>query len=161
MKKILWIVGAVVLLAAALGGAFYGGIQYQKNQLSLAQSNFIQARGEGDGQFPGGGGMLPGGGMFPGDGSLPSGRGSLGGGLMGTVKSVDGDTLTLSTAEDVTTVTLTGETTVQMTVLGSLSDLTAGTRVMVTGERDEDGSLTAVSIQIISSDFPAPDQSAP
>ena len=156
MEKILLIVGAVVLVAAAVGGAFYGGIQYQKDQVSLVQSNFIQARGEGEGQFQGGGGMMPGG-ALPGDGSLPSGRIGMGGGLMGTIKSVDGDTLTLSTAEDVTTVTLTDETTIQMTVLGSLSDLTEGLRVMISGETDEDGSLTALTIQILSSDFTAPE----
>jgi hypothetical protein len=163
MKKILLIVGAVVLLAAAVGGAFYGGIQYQKNQVSQAQANFLQARGGGQGQFPGGGMQLPSDLQAPSDGQMPSAVMGMGrgGGVMGTVKSIDGDTLTLSTAEDVTTVILGENLTIQMTVNGSVSDLTAGTRILVSGERDEDGSLTATIIQIISSDFPTDAPSAP
>ena len=100
--------------------------------------------------------MLPGG-ELPAEGQVFSVRGGMGGGLMGTVKSLDGNTLTLSTAEDVTTVTLSDATTVRMTVTGDLSDLAEGTRVMVTGETDKDGSLTATQIQILSSDFTAPE----
>ena len=156
MKKGLWILGAVILVAALAGGGFYAGMQYQQSLADQAQANFIQMRGEGGGAFPGGGQMLPGG-ELPAEGQVFSVRGGMGGGLMGTVKSLDGETLTLSTAEDVTTVTLSDATTVRMTVTGDLSDLAEGARVMVTGETDKDGSLTATQIQILSSDFTAPE----
>ena len=152
MKKAILIGLAILLVAVAAGGAFYGGMQYQISLEDQAQANFLAARGEGGGQFPGGGQMLPGR-ELPADGQVLQGR--QGGGITGTVKSVDGQLLTLSTAETVTTVTLTDATTVNMTVTGDLTDLTEGVRVMVTGEIGSDGNVTATLIQIVSSDMMA------
>lgn len=159
MKKFIWIIGVVLLVAAAAGGGFFAGKAYQQSLYDQAQANFIQARGDGGGMQ--GGGMFQGG-EFPADRQMPFGgggtlRGGTGGGVMGTVKSLDGNTLTLSTAEDVTRVILTDETVVQMTVTGTPGDLAEGLRLMVTGERDTDGSLTATLIQIVSSIDPAPE----
>jgi hypothetical protein len=70
---------------------------------------------------------------------------------VGQVKTVEGATLTLSTAQDVTTVTLSDATQVEKTVTGVLADLQPGMQVMVSGERDAEGNLTASQIRIIDS----------
>ena len=72
---------------------------------------------------------------------------------MGEVKSIEGNILTLSTAENVTTVTLSENTKIVKTVEGMTSDLQAGMRVMVTGDTDEDGAITASQITIVNEDL--------
>src|SRR5512139_386488 len=109
MKKILIIVGAILLAALIAGGSFYGGMAYQTKQADQVRNQFMQARGltEGDlprsGQFPGG--NLPQGGQPPSGG----GTGFQGRGTFGVVKAIDGDVITISTAQDVTTVNLSAD----------------------------------------------------
>jgi hypothetical protein len=152
MRKILLIVGIVILAAAAAAGGFYGGVQYQSNIVDQAQANFERARGE----FPTGqalGGM----GDFPGGAGSTGGQAfGLRGGISGQIKSIDGNTLTISTAEDVTTVNLSEATRIQETrvVELSLSDLQPGVRVMVTGEKDENGVVSATQIMILANNLP-------
>jgi hypothetical protein len=74
---------------------------------------------------------------------------------MGQVKSMDGNVLQLSTAQDVTTVNLTGDTIIIKSVEGTVSELQPGTRVMVVGERDDQGNITASQITIESDDTTA------
>lgn len=81
---------------------------------------------------------------------------------MGQVKSIDGDVLQISTAQDVTTVNLTGDTIILKSVEGIQSDLQTGTRVLVVGERDDQGNITASQITIESGEIPAmPVRTAP
>lgn len=68
------------------------------------------------------------------------------------MKALQGDTLTLSTAQDVTSVKLSEDTVIQKTVTGSLEDLQTGVRVMVAGERNDDGSIDAAQITILPGD---------
>jgi hypothetical protein len=78
---------------------------------------------------------------------------------MGQVKTNEGSTLTISTPQDVTTVNLTDSTRIQKSVEGTHADLQPGTRVMVAGERDSDGVITAEQITILNVDpaaFPYP-----
>ena len=57
MKKILIVVGAILLAGAIAAGSFYGGIAYQTNKVSQAQANFLNARGQPNGgQLPADGG---------------------------------------------------------------------------------------------------------
>jgi hypothetical protein len=152
MRKILLIVGIVILAAAAAAGGFYGGVQYQSNIVDQAQANFERARGEfPTGQAPGGMGDFPGG-----AGSTGGQAFGLRGGISGQIKSIDGNTLTISTAEDVTTVNLSEATRIQETrvVELSLSDLQPGVRVMVTGEKDENGVVSATQIMILANNLP-------
>jgi hypothetical protein len=156
MKKVLIIVGAILLAALIAGGSFYGGIAYQANQADQVRAQFMQARGmtEGEmpqpGQFPGGN---PPEGMQPPSGS---GMGLPGRGTIGVVKTVDSDEITISTAQDVTTVKLTEDTLIEKYVPAALADLQPGVRVMVTGQQDEDGKITATQIQIVNSDSSSP-----
>lgn len=151
MKKILIIIGGVVLVALIAAGSFWGGLQYQKNQTSQARDRFIQMRGEGaPGQLPFDNQNLP-------EGAVPfggaSGRG-FGGGTIGTIKTIDSNVITLSTAEDVTTVNVSADTLIQQLQAISLADLAVGMRLRITGERDKNGNLTAVQIMILNDDQP-------
>jgi hypothetical protein len=144
MKKVLIIIGAILLAALIAGGSFYGGIAYQTNQANQARASFMAARGiTEEGQFPGG--NLPEGMQPPSGGAM----GFPGRGTIGVVKTIDGDVLTISTAQDVTTVTLSADTRIEKTVSATLTDLQPGVRVMVTGQADQDGNISASQIQIV------------
>lgn len=146
MKTILLIVGVVVLVLLAAAGGFYGGMTYQSNQVNQVRANFEQARGAfTQGQF------TPRNFNSDGTGGPPAGfgQGFRGGGVSGQVKSLDGDILTLSTAEDVTTVNLSENTRILKNAVVSLDELLPGTRVMVTGESGSDGEIDALQIMIL------------
>jgi hypothetical protein len=132
MKKFILIIGAVIIAAAIAAGSFYGGMAYQLSQANATRDSFLRQRGlEGTG---------PGAGGFPGAGQD---------GASGQVKSIDGSTLTLSTAQNETKVTLSGDTVIQMSSEGITADLQPGQQVMVTGERDSDGNIAAIQILIL------------
>ena len=139
MNNKTWLViGSVGLAALVGGGAFFGGMAFERTRAQNAQAAFFAARGGrpagNDGGFPRNGAGFPGG---------------AGGGVIGTVKSVEGDTLTVSTAQDVTAVVLTETTTISKQVPGDRSDLQPGWQVTVRGERDSKGVVTAVTIQVL------------
>jgi len=156
-KNILIIMGVVVFVILAGAGGFWGGMTYKTNQASQAQARFFEQRGgqpPSDGQFPSGqfqDGQTPNGGQF---------QGGFRGGTVGQVKSIDGNVLTLSTAQDVTTVNLIDTTKIVKSVEGTTSDLQTGMRVMVTGEKDDKGNLTASQITIVNEEV-SPTQTAP
>ena len=45
MKKVWIILGAVVLAVIIAAGSFYGGMAYQRNQVSQIQASFFASRG--------------------------------------------------------------------------------------------------------------------
>jgi hypothetical protein len=150
MRKGLTIVGGVVLVLIVGGGAFYGGIVFERSRESDVQGRFFAERGRFAGDFGG----------FGRDGFQQSGdhddeqgafqdRGSFDRGAAGTVKSIEGDTLLLSTAQDVITVILTDETVISLFVDGELEDLTPEQRLTVVGQRNEAGDIVADVIQIL------------
>ena len=104
----------------------------------------------GPGGFPGGAG----GGGTTGTGGTGGGAGGggFGRGLIGTVSSVDGDTVTVTTQAGNVKVTVTPSTTVTKSAPGAISDLTKGTNVRVTaagsgsGGNSSGSSVTANSI---------------
>lgn len=152
MKKILVIGGIVFVVALLAAASFWGGMAYQKNQASQALVRFEAARGTmPEGFSPGDGSRLPG-------GSLPEGmaQGSFlaRAGTTGQVKEVTGEALVLSTATDVITVKLSDDTQIEMMVDGDLADLEPGVRVLITGQENDDGGITANRIQILSGDAP-------
>lgn len=157
MKKILMIAGVILIAVLLSAGGFWGGMTYQSNQADQVRANFMASRGlAGDGQIPSGG-LFPNGGQFPNDGQ---GAGSFAGrGTTGQVKTIDGNVMTVSTAENITTVNLSTSTQIEKSVSGALSDLEPGTRVIVTGQRDQDGNLTASRVQIL--DFDPQDMANP
>ena len=151
MKKILIIIGAVLLAALIAGGSFYAGMVYQTKQAEQVRDRFMQARGmtEGEmpqsGQFPGG--NPPEAGQFPGGATGFPGRGTT-----GMVKTIDGKVMTISTAQDVITVNLSEDTRIEKYASAALTDLQPGVRVMVTGQQDKDGNITASQILIVNND---------
>jgi Domain of unknown function (DUF5666) len=156
MKTILIIIGSILLAGATAAGGFYAGMTYQTNQANQIRANFMNARGmtdQGQNNFspPSGTGQFQ-----RGSGGFP------GGGTAGQVKTVDGYVLTLSTAQNVTTVNLSDSTQIEKTVTGAISDLQPGMRVMVIGEKDSNGNITANRISILGDGFPgAPGSNQP
>ncbi len=126
MKKALIIIGGIVLAAILAGASFYGGMAYQRSQQASTQARFFASRGiNGDNQ----------GGNFP-----TGGRGIGGfGGITGSVKSIDGNVLSVSTAQNVITVNLSDTTKILKASTGAASDLTAGEQVVVSVQRDTSG----------------------
>lgn len=148
MSKWVLVIGAVVIVLAVGAGAFYGGTVFERTRQANLQAQFFAERGG----MPGG--AMPSGGFtggFP-SGQIPSGaQPRMFRGASGTVSTLDGDTLVLTTDQETTTVLLTEETIVERTVEATRSDLQAGQSVTVMGERDDQGRLTATTIQILAS----------
>jgi hypothetical protein len=141
MKKGIWIGGSIVVALILMGASFYGGTLYQKNAQSRIQANFLESRGL-TGGFNGG--------NFNRAGGTPdANRAGFGGGALGQVKSINGNTLTLSTAQNETSVTLSGTTVIMKSDPGTLADIKVGDRVQVTGQRDSSGNITASEIMIL------------
>jgi hypothetical protein len=138
------ILGGIVLGVVVAGGSFFGGMAFQRTMQSSARDQFFALRrGPGGFEIPraasplGGMGVRPQGG--PG-GQVPS--------VFGTVKSVQGNTVLISTPQDVTTVELTDATSVRQLIEVDLEILQPGQWVMVVGEMDNEGIVTAVTIDI-------------
>jgi hypothetical protein len=150
MKKILIIVGAVVLAVALSAGSFVGGMAYQRSQQSQIQANFFRSRGLNPNGENANGFSFNGSGA---NGTNPNGnegqRGFFGGGVNGQVKSVDGNVLMVSTPQNVTTVNLTDSTRIEKATTGTTADLQTGEQVLVTGQRDDNGNVTAVQVLIM------------
>ncbi len=148
MKRWMWILAAAGLVMVLCGGAFYGGMIFEQYRRSNVQAQFFAERG---GLMPGGG-QMPGG--FGGDG-IPGGQPAAGmevmaaRGAFGTIESIDGDTLILTSGDQSTSVLLTGDTTIQVLVSAERGELVPGLSVSVAGEQDVQGQLTAFSIQIL------------
>jgi len=152
MRKILTIVGGVLIVLLVGGAAFYGGMRFESARSTNARTAFLAGRGS-LGEFGGAGfgagprtfGQLGG---TPGPNATP-GTADFGGGASGRVKSVEGDTLLLSTAQDVTTVILTDQTSILRIVSGTRAELQPGQQVTIIGQRGENGEITATAIQIL------------
>jgi|TARA_B100002003_G_C14137233_1_gene546970 hypothetical protein len=65
------------------------------------------------------------------------------------VASVDGETITLNTNQGRLTVSVGAETTIQQTVTLGLAQLQNGMQVAAVGERNDDGTVSAVAITIV------------
>ncbi len=133
MRKPLIIVGVIVLVLIFSAGSFYGGMAYARNQASQARAQFLASRGLG-GNGNGAGGQR---------------QGLFGGGATGQVKSINGDVLTISTAQNVTTVNLSASTQIEKAGPGTTADLQPGERVLVTGQRDSSGNIAATQVLIL------------
>lgn len=126
------IVGAIVALVAVGGLAFYSGIQYGKNTNIAAAS----------------GGTRFGQGMMNG---VQNTRGGMGrsGGAAGEVLSKDNTSVTLKIGDTGSRIIFFSTTTaVTKSVPGSMNDVSVGEYVSVFGTPNQDGSVSAQSIQI-------------
>ena len=150
MKRGLMALVAVLVLAAVGGGAYYYGTQVgEKRVLANPQLVFQQLRsGQGSGQFQA---------QIPGQGVAPSGtpqagqRGMViqGGGVMGTIKEIDGNTLVITTDDGDVRVQASDTTLIQKTMSVNVENLEVDERVVVSGTKNDDGSYTARSIQSV------------
>ena len=131
MKKILWIIAGLALLAVAAGAGFEYGKSYQGNQASQIRSQFLRSRG-----------------INPSNTSGSAQAAGFGGGTFGQLKSVNGNTLTVATQNGDVTVDLTANTQIEKTTSGTPADLQAGEQLVVRGQRDSSGTVTAESVQI-------------
>lgn len=121
--------GAVALVV--IGGiAFYAGMAYAKS----ASPNTAKTGG---GQYLASGASAS---------RLASGRGGL---TAGQIIAKDATSVTIQTQNGSTTIVLVNPgTQVTKSAAGSLSDLSIGTGVVVTGTPNADGSVTAEAVQI-------------
>ena len=155
---------AVLVLGGGIGGAFVGGIALGKSQVAEAapvvaptaaltpgsvQQSFggaltSEQRDQFRQQFQGQFGGADGGRTF-------SGRGfSRGGGLTGAIEKIEGNTLTINTAQGPLLATVTAETTIQQVVEVTIADLLAGMQVTVIGAPGEGGAMVASTILVVS-----------
>ena len=156
-----WIAIFVVLIlvvgAAAAYGGYTTGVKNGTAQALTARNNFLAARGFG-GAAGAAGGSFAGGGFGGGQANFGGQAGANGqnGGRQfnadnfasGQVKSIDGNTIELSTATDVLKVQTNDKTQIQKMATGSVSDIQQGERITIQGTRNADGTFTAQSIQI-------------
>ncbi|MCJ7543799.1 MAG: DUF5666 domain-containing protein [Phycisphaerae bacterium] len=150
MRRLAVVLGAVLVVLLVGGGSFYGGMVFERSRQTNLQAQFFAGRGFSEGgQIPLGGIPPEGFGQFTGP-NESGGQGVIGRGANGTIESLEGDTLTLSTAQDQTTVLLTDQTVINRFVAGERGDLQPGAQVTVLGERDDSGRITATTIQILS-----------
>jgi len=179
--KVMYIVGAIVLVVLAGAGGFYGGVTYAQSQSNNnALSAFQQQRAAGGNSQTGGtagpcgfvsrngagGNRQFGQGGQTGQGGQ-SGQGGQGGQTgqggnfaqlgqcvaRGPIKSVNGNTIEVSTPVSVVTITVGSNTIISKTDTGSLSDLKPGDRVTVLSA-DSGTSPTASMISIQSGQVP-------
>src|SRR5438105_6391310 len=123
-----------VVVALLIGGGlgFYGGISYAKKQTSAAAAD-RQGRFTQGGQVGGRGGMSQAGGGF----------------LAGEIVTKDDTSMTVKTQDGSSKIVFYGgSTTVMKTATGTPSDLHAGETVTIMGTANQDGSVSAQSIQL-------------
>lgn len=139
MKTTLIIVIAIaVVVAAGAGvGGFFAGKAYQTNHANTVRNDFLRSRGITNFNPNGVNGAATG----------TNGQAqAFGGGTFGTVKSIDGNTLTLTTAQNTEVkVTLSDTTRIEKTTAGTTADLQAGQQVTVSGQRDSSGNIATVT----------------
>lgn len=107
-----------------VGGAFFGGIQYQKSQRTLRTGQFAQ------GQF----------GNRTGQNGRP---------VSGSIISNEDSSITVKLADGSSKIIIfSANTAVNKQTTGSKADLKTGERVLVIGKENSDGSVTADSISL-------------
>ena len=166
-KAFIVLMMAILALGGSIGGAFAGGVAVGKGQNEEAPANSVPQSPSGQTQTPfdpsqlsqeqlqqireqflGQGDTGGGEGGF-GDGGF-RGRGGFGGGsgLIGTIETIEGSTVTIDTPQGPLEAIIDAATVIQRFAEGTAQDLQAGIRVTVTGERAEDGTVQARSILI-------------
>ncbi|HEU5013913.1 MAG TPA: hypothetical protein VFT66_15440 [Roseiflexaceae bacterium] len=136
-ERIVWIVALIVVAAAGFYSGQYIGVRNgQQNVAQASQQFFSQRGGNGGGGFGGG------------QGQQGQGGGFAGRGVSGTVASVDGDTITVTTRNGQTEkVQLATNGTVTKQTSGQASDITKGAQIVAIGQANGD-TFQATAIQI-------------
>lgn len=128
------LIGVIIVAVVVAGAGFYAGTVYGKGS--------VGGRGQfANGQFTGMGGA-----GFAGRGMRSAGGGFTAGEI---VSSSNGSiSIKMQNGSSTEIVLLGPSTQILKSVSGSVSDLSVGTAVVVTGSQNSDGSLSAQSIQI-------------
>lgn len=143
MNKTVVIIGVFLVIVAVGGGSFWAGMTVGENRLIQDPARLMQMMtGREGGRFPG---QFPEmvGTPQPGEEASP-----FRGGIMGTIEAVEGDTLLVSTEEEEIRVQTTDTTLIEKYTSVGVEDLAVGEQVVVSGSRNDDGSITARSIRI-------------
>ncbi len=160
MRTLLYSLIALVLLGVGGAGGYFYGVTVGETRAADIRSRFLQDRGLA-GQAGAGGNVTTGaGGQGAGgaQGAAGGAFGQFGGGGQGTfgsVKSVEGNVIEVSTAQAVVKVTVPEGTRIQETVQQqvNLTDLKPGMNVVVQGDRDGQGNVTARAINLVPQGF--------
>jgi hypothetical protein len=141
VKKWQIAVVAVVVVAVAVGGFFGGRVSAGsktptvQEAMQVLQNQSQQGGGNGYG--------------FPGGANGANGTLRRGGAVSGSIIATDSSSITVKTTDGSTKIVLvSSSTTVSKVSQGSLSDLTTGQEVVVTGTTNSDGSVSATRIQL-------------
>lgn len=136
MNRTVKIILGIILLLAVAGGSFYGGTLYGENQ---AQATFAAARQRG--AVPANLQGTP----FPAMGQRNLQQAGM---LFGQIAEIGEGTLVVTDANGKRVqVKVTDTTLIEKQASVSLSDLTTGETVLVSGRQEADGSITARSVQ--------------
>lgn len=131
---------AILIVAVAIG-SFFGGTKYQQRK---TVSNFRQ-------QMVGGNNFPQGMGRNAQNIDLTKNRGQAAGfrQTIGEIISIDDKTITVKLADGGSKIVLISETTkINQSVVATKTDLKVGTKIMVNGETNTDGSITSRNIEI-------------
>ena len=173
MKGFTMMLVGMVVLGVALGGAFLGGMAVgggDEAEAAAPTASLQAPRLGGQGAATAGGSSLQqlrsriqSGDLSPEDlaqlrqqfGGAGGTEGQTGGGaggfaaggrLRGTIESIDDNVLTLNTTQGTLHVTISPDTTIQVTTEAAVTDLSNGMTLTVMGERAEDGTFAAATI---------------
>ncbi len=137
------IAGLVVLAIVAGVGGFVLGTGVGSRRAANVRRQFLAERTGGNGN-----------GFGQWMGAAPNGgQGPNGPAVMGTVKSVNGDTVTVTTRNGDVQVKVASDTAVRKMADGTIADIQPGQRITVVGD-SANGTVTARSVQLV----PAPSQ---
>lgn len=137
MKKIISIVLVIIVTGALVGGAFYGGMKYGENKTTQGISQERQQRFQQMGASTAG--------------AMGGRSGNQAGNnfVTGEIISKDDKSITVKLQDGGSKIIFFSDTTeVDKFTMGSSSDLEVGKNVMVTGKTNQDGSITAQSVQL-------------
>lgn len=154
---------AVVVIGLSIGGAFAGGVKVGEGRAESTpaasslpgtwQEQFQQRQQQLQEQLAQGT-PLP-------EGLDREGFFSFRLGATGVVEKVEGNTITLTGQRGAATVVVEETTAISRSVEGELSDIKEGDQVMVSGQSNDDGTISATSIMVMPPDIQFPGSVAP
>jgi len=151
-KTLQIIVGLIVLIAVAAGSFYAGTIYAQQQQTANRAAQLANRQGQNpnlniDNADGNAARNQPGGRLGNQDGGRNAGQG--GGGTFGQIDEIDGDTLIVTTRNgNQIKVLVTGTTLIEKYASVSATDLEIGETLVISGSKNEDGSITARSLQV-------------
>ena len=139
----------VIVVLVLMGGSFYGGTLYGKQTAEPAlPAEFAERMAK----FAEEGGVMPEPGQSFGQGGLGRLRvdsGQVGGGYAGQIEENDGSTIIISSFDGAQTVVKVTDTTlIEKYASVTAAELEVGEQVIVSGSQNDDGSITARSVQV-------------